>query len=176
MLSATPCSKPAARLATGAALLAILACGSAAADEFALHAQVGRCDYVHFPQRDERHTECTAEAYLTNKTTSDIYFCKAEVRGDQYVAPSVQETAPTTIQCTWVGQPFGQKGVYDFAMTDDTAKPDRTLNRVRGTFSWANGFWIFSQNARNVKFCTRRLAGAGPDFRISCSKDVEWRR
>jgi hypothetical protein len=163
-------------VAAGAILLGTVGSGPAAADEFALRANVGRCDYVQAPQRDQRLTECTAEAYLTNQTTSEVYFCRAEVRGDQYVAPSVPETAPASIQCTWIGQPFADKGSYDFKLTDDSAKPDRTLNRMRGTFSWTNGFWAFSRNSRDIRFCTRRLADAGPDYRIRCSKTVEWRR
>jgi hypothetical protein len=34
------------------------------------------------------------------------------VEGDQYVAPSVAETAPDVIDCTFVGQQFPAKGSY----------------------------------------------------------------
>ncbi len=149
---------------------------TAVADEFRLHARVGQCDYTFAPAKNERHTKCSAEAYIVNAQTSEIYSCRADVEGDQFVAPSVIESAPETIVCTRIGQPFARSGSFDIAHADDTAKSDRTQNRLQGVFSWKNALWIYSRSSLEVKFCTNRMSEAAPDFRMSCSKKVEWRK
>jgi hypothetical protein len=98
------------------------------------------------------------------------------VQGDQYVAPSIPETVPDTIKCARLGQPFPRSGSYDLRLTDDTAKADRSLNRMQGTFSWKNAFWMFSRNTLDVKFCAGRAIEAAPDVRMKCSRQIEWQR
>lgn len=159
-----------------AAFILILPEVASAAEQFTLRTQVGQCQYTFEPRSGERHTICTAESYLINNSSSEVFLCRVQVNGDQYVAPSVPETAPDTIVCTRIGQPFTRSGTYDLMPTDDTAKDDKTLNRMRGTFSWTTGFWIYSRNSLELKFCARRLAETGPDYRIVCSKRVEWRK
>ncbi len=166
------------RIVTGIIFAGLAATGScsALADEFRLHSRVGQCEYSFNPMKDTRFTKCAAEAYVINSSTSEIYSCRAEIEGDQFLAPSVAENAPETIVCTRLGQPFPRAGDFDMAHTDDTAKADRTLNRIQGTFTWKNAFWIFSRTSLDLKFCANRLSDAGPDYRIKCSRNVDWRK
>jgi hypothetical protein len=168
--------RPSLWLTIASLVLASLVPATTAGAEYLLRTRVGQCEYTYVPQRDERYTKCTADAYLTNTASSEMFFCQVDVQGDQYLAPSVVETAPETVLCTRIGQPFAASGSYDIVLTDDAAKADRTQNRMRGSFSWNNAFWVFSRTAPDVKFCTRRLSGAAPDFRIRCSKRVDWQK
>jgi hypothetical protein len=146
------------------------------AAEYRLHSRVGQCEYSFIPVKEQQWTKCAAEAYIIDVASSEIYRCSAEVEGDQYVAPSVAESAPEKIICTLLGKPFPQSGSYDMAITDDQAKAERTFSRRQGFFSWKNGFWVHSRDSLKVKFCAARLSAGGPDFRTYCSKDVEWRK
>jgi hypothetical protein len=125
--------------------------------------------------KDIRKTKCEAKALLVNSQTSELFSCKAAVEGDQYVTPSVAETAPDAINCTLIGQPFSAKGSYAIELADDTAKADKTLNRIHGSFTWHNAFWIYSRQSAELKFCTTLLASAG-DRLINCSTKINWIR
>lgn len=165
------------RAAMSAALFVCAsAAGPAFSDEFRLYPRVGQCEYSSKPQSNERRTKCTAEAYVVNATTSEVFFCRGETEGDQYVAPSVAESAPEEIVCQSLGRVFPRNGAFDFAHVDDLAKVERTFNRMEGWFTWKNGFWVHSRTAPELKFCARRLAEAGPDYRMRCSKNAEWRK
>lgn len=164
------------KLWAAALLAASIVAPAHASDQMRLHAKVGQCEYVSQPGKDAHRTKCAAEAYLVNMTSSELYLCRAEVEGDQYVAPSVGETAPDTIVCTRLGQPFVRSGSFDIAHADDTTRLERTVNRLQGFYSWKNGFWSYSQTNLDVKFCTHRLAESAPDYRIRCSRQVEWKR
>jgi hypothetical protein len=156
--------------------IAFSVCGSEShADEFLLRSSVGQCEYNYNTVKDIRQTKCSAKALLINSQTSELFSCKAAVEGDQYVAPSVVETAPDAIDCTLIGQPFSAKGSYAIELADDTAKADKTLNRIRGSFTWNNAFWVFSRQNAELKFCTAMLARAGNRL-ISCSRKINWIR
>ena len=88
------------------------------ADKFLLRSSVGQCE-CNYVTKDIRQTKCSAKALLVNSPTSGLFSCQAVVEGDQYVAPSVAETAPDVIDCTFVGQQFPAKGSY---LADDTAR------------------------------------------------------
>jgi hypothetical protein len=109
-----------------------------------------------------------------NGQTSELFFCRGGVEGDQFVAPSIPETAPDSITCTRIGQPYTGRGSYDAALANDTAKADKTLNRLHGTYSWKNAFWVHSRETLDVKLYARCTSGASPDYRVACSKKVEW--
>ncbi len=144
------------------------------AEDIRLKPHVGQCDYTFNPIKDIHNTSCSAEALLVNAQTSELFFCRGSVEGDQFVAPSITETAPDSITCTRIGQPYTARGSYDAALVDDTAKADKTLNRLHGTYTWKNAFWVFSRETLDVKLCARRMSAAGPDYRVACSKKIEW--
>jgi hypothetical protein len=81
-----------------------------AAEDIRLKPHVGQCDYTFNPVKDVHNTACSAEALVVNAQTSEIFFCRGSVEGDQFVAPSVPETAPESITCTRIGQPYRQGG------------------------------------------------------------------
>lgn len=162
---------------TGLAVGGLLALAApAAADEYRVRAKVGQCEYTSNVAKNENRTKCAAEAYFVNTTTSELFLCRAEVEGDQYVAPSVGELAPDTITCTRLGLPYTKSGSFDVAHADDTTRLERTFNRLTGFYSWKNGFWSFSQTTPEIKFCTHRLSEAAPDYRIRCSRNVDWKK
>jgi hypothetical protein len=144
------------------------------AEDIRLKPHIGQCDYTFNPVKDVHNTSCSAEALLFNAQTSELFFCVGKVEGDQYVAPSVNETAPDSITCTRMGQPYTSRGSYDVALADDTAKADKTLNKLRGTYTWKNAFWLSSRETLDVKLCARLVAAPSPDHRIVCSKKVDW--
>ncbi len=145
------------------------------AEDIRLKPHIGQCDYTFNPIKDFHSTSCSAEALLVNTQTSELFFCLGRVEGDQYVAPSVTETAPDSITCTRIGQPYAGRGSYDVALVDDTAKADKTLNKLHGTYTWKNAFWVFSRETLDVKLCARLTSAAGPNYRVVCSKKkVEW--
>lgn len=160
----------------GIIVLGLVAALPARADEYRVRAKVGQCEYTSNPIKNEHRTRCAAEAYFVNTTTSEMFLCRAEVEGDQYVAPSVGETAPDLITCTRLGLPFTKPGSFDIAHADDTTRIERTFNRMTGFYSWKNGFWSFSQTTPEIRFCTHRLAEAAPDYRIRCSRNVDWKK
>jgi hypothetical protein len=157
------------------AWMALAASGSAShADEYLLRLSVGQCEYNLITAKDLRQTKCSAKALLINSQTSELFSCSAVVEGDQYVAPSVAETAPDTINCTLIGQPYSAKGNYAIELADDTAKADKTLNRIHGSFSWFNAFWVYSRQSTDLKFCTSLLTQVGTNHQINCSKKINW--
>jgi hypothetical protein len=158
------------------ASVALSLCGSTShADEFLLRSSVGQFEYDYVTIKDIRKTKCSAKALVINSQTSEVFSCKAAVEGDQYVAPSVAETTPDAIDCTLIGQPFSAKGSYAIELADDTAKADKTLNRIHGSFTWHNAFWIYSRQSADLKFCTALLARAGNRL-INCSRNINWIR
>ena len=148
--------------------------GALGAEDIRLKPHVGQCDYTFNPIKDSHNTSCSAEALLVNAQTSELFFCRGSVEGDQFVAPSVPETAPDSITCTRIGQPYTARGAYDAALADDTAKADKTLNKLHGTYTWKNAFWVFSRETLDVKLCARRTSPASPDYRVVCSRKIEW--
>lgn len=74
---------------------------------------------------------------MFNGQTSEVF------EGDQYIAPSVNETAPDSVTCTRIRQPYTARGSYDVALVDDTARADKTLNKLHGTYAWKNVFGCF---------------------------------
>jgi hypothetical protein len=111
----------------------IMICGCAAiwsgqafgAEDIRLKLHIGQYDYTFNPIKNSHNTSCSAEALLFNAQTSELFFCLGKVEGDQYVAPSVNETVPDSITCTRIGQPYIGRGPYDVALVDDTAKTRR---------------------------------------------------
>lgn len=159
------------------ACIALMASGSSGhADEFLLRSSVGQCEYNYMTAKDIRQTKCSASALLINSQTSELFSCNAVVEGDQYVAPSVAETAPDAIGCTLIGQPYSAKGNYAIELADDTAKADKMLNRIHGSFSWFNAFWVYSRQNADLKFCVSLLAKAGTNHQINCSRQINWIR
>jgi hypothetical protein len=157
--------------------IACMASGSSSqADEYLLRSSVGQCEYNYITAKDIRQTKCSAKALLINSQTSELFSCNAVVEGDQYVAPSVAETAPDAIDCTLIGQPYSAKGNYAIELADDTAKADKTLNRIHGSFSWYNAFWVYSRQNSDLKFCAALLAKAGTNHQINCSRKINWIR
>jgi hypothetical protein len=146
----------------------------AVAAEIRLQGHVGICEYTYSPVKDYRYTKCSAEALLLNEQTSEVYSCRVAVEGDQFVSPSVPETAPDIVTCKKIAQPFDNAGSYGLKMVDDTAKADRTLNRLQGSYTWKNGFWIFSRQSLDVRFCSQRQTGSAPATKATCSKKVDW--
>lgn len=63
------------------------------AEDIRLKPHVGQCEYTFNPIKDSHNTSCSAEALLVNAQTSELFFCRGSVEGDQFVAPSVPETA-----------------------------------------------------------------------------------
>jgi len=157
--------------------LALLLTGSASrADEYLLRSSVGQCEYNYITAKSIRQTKCSAKALLVNSQTSELFSCSAVVEGDQYVAPSVAETTPDVLNCTLIGQPYLAKGNYAIELADDTAKADKTLNRIHGSFSWFNAFWVYSRQTADLKFCTALLANAGTNHQVNCSSKINWVR
>lgn len=154
--------------------LVILTGNLAVAAEIRLQPRVGVCEYVYSPVKDSRYTKCSAEAMLINEQTSEVHSCRVAVEGDQFVSPSVPETAPDIVTCKKIAQPFDTAGSYGLASVDDTAKADRTLNRLHGSYTWKNGFWIFSRQSLDVRFCAQRQTGNDPATKATCSKKVDW--
>ena len=146
------------------------------ADEYLLRSSVGQCEYNYITVKDIRRTKCTAKALLINSQTSELFSCSATVEGDQYVAPSVAETAPDAIDCILIGQPYSNKGSYAIELADDTAKADKTLNRIHGSYSWYNAFWVYSRQTADLKFCTALLNRAGDNHQTNCSRKINWQR
>lgn len=152
----------------------ILTGNLAVAAEIRLQARVGICEYTYSPVKDFRYTKCSAEALLMNEQTSEVYACRVAVEGDQFVSPSVPETAPGVVTCKKIAQPFDSAASYGLETIDDTAKADRTLNRLQGSYTWKNGFWIFSRQSLDVRFCSQRQTGNALATTAACSKKVDW--
>jgi hypothetical protein len=146
------------------------------ADEYVLRSSVGQCEYNYLTAKDIRQTKCSAGALLINAQTSELFSCQAIVEDDQYVAPSVTETAPEAIDCVLIGQPFSTKGNYGAELADDAAKADKTLNRIHGSFSWFNAFWVYSRQSADLKFCVKLLGKGGSHHRVNCSRKTNWIR
>jgi hypothetical protein len=51
-------------------------------------------------------------ALLMNGQTSELFFCRGSIEGHQFVAPSIP-TAPDSIPCTRIGQPYTGRGSCD---------------------------------------------------------------
>jgi hypothetical protein len=63
------------------------------AEDIRLKPHVGQCEYTFNPIKDSHNTSCSAEALLVNAQTSELFFSCGSVEGDQFVAPSIPETA-----------------------------------------------------------------------------------
>jgi hypothetical protein len=147
---------------------------SVLAAEIRISGGTGECEYHYNSLKDIRFTRCAAQAFIVNVQSSEVYSCAGSVEGDQYVVPSVQETAPETITCTRLGQPFAKKGVYDIQAADDTAKAERNLNRLQGALKWKNAFWIYSGDSNDLKLCVARLPDSVARERLDCSRKLTW--
>ncbi len=110
-----------------------MVCGSAVlfdgnalgAEDIRLKPHVRQCEYTFDPIKDSHNTSCSAEALLVNGQASELFLCRGSVEGDEFVAPSIPETAPDSIICARIGQPYVGRGSYDAALADDTARRTR---------------------------------------------------
>lgn len=97
-------------------------------------------------------------------------------RGISTSHPLSLKPPPNAIDCTLIGQPYSTKGSYAIELADDTAKADKTLNRIHGSYSWYNAFWVYSRQTADLKFCAALLNRAGDNHQTNCSRKTNWQR
>lgn len=154
-----------------------LMCGArgASADDWILISSPGLCSYEYDRTHDRTTTTCEASATIMNRRTSDIIRCSARISGDQTLAPSVPERAPEFVQCQSVNSVFNEDGDYGITNLDDNAIFDDTKIRRRGSYAWANAFWVYTRSgAFEIALCANRKQIQNPDFGQWCSTRVEW--
>lgn len=145
------------------------------AQEWTLLSSPGVCTYTYDRLRDTTTTRCQARALLIDTQTSDAIHCFAEVEGNQFLAPSVQENAPETITCWRTGRIVRAPGPFGVVSLDDDFHEENTRIRRRGVFIWSNAFWIYGlEGDFNLRLCASAQDIQNPDFAQRCSQEIFW--
>lgn len=145
------------------------------AEAWDLVSSPGRCFYIYDRILDETTTECSAVATILNTETSEIIRCSGLIKGNQGMAPSVEENVPDAVFCRSIGRVMAKGGPFAINSLDDDFVEERTKVRRRGQYVWANAFWVYSLSGKlDIKLCAARKVVQNPDFGQRCSKTVVW--